>query len=329
MDGGFGRMQDLAGLAVRITGRDGGVSIGRGLRALFVGVVFGTLAVLPAGCGLGGQEQITLGYLDWDENVANSNLIRVLLEDELDYENVELKRAEQVPEVFRGVAEGETDVFMDAWMPNHRQYVDEVGSRVEVYRKPWYVGRTVFGVAVPHYMEGIETIGDLKSSEPGMITGIEPGAVLMEKISQNAVPQYDLDFSVVEASTPAMLLELQKAYAQQEPFVFIAWSPHWMNLEYDFRYLEDPKNALGTADDPQTLHAVAREGFAEDDPVAHALISAMRLDSTQVGSLEVAINEAVDEGREVEAGVRDWLKESANRSAVQPWVEAARQAEEG
>jgi glycine betaine/proline transport system substrate-binding protein len=178
-------------------------------------------------------------------------------------------------------------------------------------------------------MEDVETIGDLKSSEPGMITGIEPGAVLMEKISQNAVPQYDLDFSVVEASTPAMLLELQKAYAQQEPFVFIAWSPHWMNLEYDFRYLEDPKNALGTADDPQTLHAVAREGFAEDDPVAHALISAMRLDSTQVGSLEVAINEAVDEGREVDAGVRDWLKESANRSAVQPWVEAARQAEEG
>jgi glycine betaine/proline transport system substrate-binding protein len=74
---------------------------------------------------------------------------------------------------------------------------------------------------------------------------------------------------------------------------------------------------------------VARKGFAEDDPVAYALISAMRLDATQVGSLEVAINQAVDEGREVDAGVRDWLKESANRSAVQPWVDAARRAEEG
>ena len=284
---------------------------------------------MPAGCGFGGAKQITPGYLAWDENVANSNLVRVLLEDDLGYENVELKRAEQVPEVFRGVAEGETDDFMDAWMPNHRQYVDRAGSRVEVYREPWYDGETVFGVAVPHYMRGIETVGDLKSSEPGMITGIEPGAVLMEKISQNAVPRYDLDFSVVEASTPAMLLELQKAYALREPFVFVAWSPHWMNLGYDFRYLEDPKNALGTADDPRTLHTVAREGFAEDDPAAHALISAMRLDSTQVGSLEVAINEAVDGDREVEAGVRDWLEESANRSAVRPWIEAARQAEEG
>ncbi|WP_166174417.1 glycine betaine ABC transporter substrate-binding protein [Rubrobacter tropicus] len=302
---------------------------GRGLGALFVGVVFGTLAVLPAGCGFGGQGQITLGYLLWDENVANSYLIRVLLEDEFGYENVELQRSEKVPDVFDAVAEGETDVFMDAWMPNHRQFVDEAGDKVEVYREPWYEGKTVFGVAVPNYMEGIETIGDLKSSEPGMITGIEPGATLMEKIGQNAVPQYDLDYSLVEASTPAMLLELQKAYSMREPFVFVAWSPHWMNLEYDFRYLKDPKNALGTADDPQTLHTVARKGFAEDDPVAHALISEMRLDSTQVGSLEVAINQAVDEEREIDAGVRDWLEESENRSAVQPWIDAARQAERG
>lgn len=296
---------------------------------MFVGVVLVALVVLPAGCGLGGLKQVTLGYLAWDENVANSNLVRVLLEEDLGYENVQLKRAEKVPEVFRGVAEGETDVFMDAWMPNHRQYVDRAGSRVEVHREPWYEGETVFGVAVPRYMEGIDSIGDLKSTEPGMITGIEPGAVLMEKISRNALPRYDLDFRLVEASTPAMLVELQKAYAMREPFVFVAWSPHWMNLEYDFRYLEDPKNALGTADDPQTLHTVAREGFAEDDPVAHALISAVRLDATQVGSLEVAINEAVDEEREVDDGVRDWLEESENRDAVRPWIEAARRAEEG
>ena len=55
----------------------------------------------------------------------------------------------------------------------------------------------------------------------------------------------------------------------------------------------------------------------------------MRLDATQVGSLEVAINEAVDEDREVDAGVRDWLEESENRDAVRPWIEAARRAEEG
>jgi glycine betaine/proline transport system substrate-binding protein len=211
----------------------------------------------------------------------------------------------------------------------HRQYVDKAGGRVEAYREPWYVGETEFGAAVPLYVKGIKTIRDLKFSEPGMITGIETGAVLMGKTSKNAVPQYDLEFSVAEASAPAMLIELQKSYTMEEPFVFVAWSPRWMNQEYGFRYLEDPKNALGTPDDPQTLHTVAREGFSEDDPVAHALINAMRLDEEQMGSLEVAINDATDAKIEAERGARDWLDDPANREAVRPWIQVARRTEEG
>jgi len=119
-----------------------------------------------------------------------------------------------------------------------------------------------------------------------------------------------------------MLAELEQAYSMEEPFVFLAWSPHWMNQEYEFRYLSDPKNAMGSVDAPQTLHSVTREGFAEDEPVAYALINAMRLDEDQVGSLELAINKAEDP----EAGVRRWLEE--NRELVRPWIEAAKNAQE-
>lgn len=318
-----GRRDDVS------TDQTGNVRKNRGFRASLLGVILGALVALPAGCGFGGGEQITLGYLGWDESVANSNLIKVLLEEEFGYENVELKAAEKVPEVFNDVKSGKTDVFMDAWMPNHESYVEEAGESVAVFDEPWYAGETEFGIAVPHYMEGVQSIGDLRSSGAGMITGIEPGAVLMEKIGTNVRPEYGLDFSLVEASTPAMLDELRKAYNMEEPFVFVAWSPHWMAQEYDFRYLEDPKNALGTADAPQELYSVAHQDFAEDDPVAHALIGAMRLDETQVGKLEVSINEAVDAGEDAEAGVRAWLEESENSSAVEPWIEAARQAERG
>ena len=110
----------------------------------------------------------------------------------------------------------------------------------------------------------------------------------------------------------------------QEPFVFLAWSPHWMNQEYDFRYLSDPKNAMGPVDAPQSLHAVVRAGLADDDPVAYALIDAMRLDEDQVGSLEISINNA----RDPEKGVRRWLEKSENRKLVRPWVEAAKNAQE-
>jgi glycine betaine/proline transport system substrate-binding protein len=97
-----------------------------------------------------------------------------------------------------------------------------------------------------------------------------------------------------------------------------------MNQEYEFRYLSDPKNAMGSVDAPQTLHSVTREGFAQDEPVAHALINAMRLNEDQVGSLELAINEAKDP----EAGVRRWLEVRKNRELVRPWIEAAKNTQE-
>lgn len=279
---------------------------------------------LTAGCGFGGGGDLTLGYLGWDENVANSYLTEMLLEEELGYENVELKLADDVGPVYRGLIEGETDAFLDAWMPNHEQFLKRGRGRIEVSRVPWYVDPTRYGIAVPDYMQDVRSISDLDSSGTDMITGIEPGAVLMKKIETDVVPRHQLQSSLVEATTPAMLAELEQAYSMEEPFVFLAWSPYWMNQEYEFHYLSDLKNAMGSVDAPQTLHSVTREGFAEDEPVAYALIKAMRLDEDQVGSLELAINEAEDP----ETGVSRWLEEKENRELVRPWIEAAKNAQE-
>ena len=282
------------------------------------------VAALASGCGgLGGRE-LTLGYLGWDENVANSNLIKVLLEDEFDYETVELKLADDVRPVFEGVASGEFDAFTDVWMPNHRALVEGVEDETRLSEESWYTGQTEYGIAVPHYME-TGSIADLNSSSAPMIIGIEPGAVLMQRIGESVIPEYDIGLDLVEASTPAMLAELRRAYGAREPIVFLAWSPHWMNVEYDFRYLQDPRDAIGQLDEPADLHSIMREDFEEDDPVAYALINAMRLDEAQVNTLELAINKAGDPQR----GVREWLAEEENRRAVRPWIEAAREAQEG
>jgi glycine betaine/proline transport system substrate-binding protein len=279
---------------------------------------------LASGCAGWGGRELTLGYLGWDENVANSNLIKVLLEDEFGYEAVELKLADDVRPVFEGVASGELDAFTDVWMPNHRALVEEVESEVELSEETWYAGQTEYGIAVPRYMQ-VRSIADLDSSSANMIVGIEPGAVLMQRIGENVIPQYGVDLALVESSTPAMLAELERAYGAKEPIIFLAWSPHWMNAEYDFRYLEDPRDAMGELDEPAELHSIMRNGLEEDDPVASALINAMKLDEAQVNTLELAINRAGDP----QEGVRDWLGEEENRGAVQPWIEAAKKAQQG
>ena len=224
--------------------------VGPLLRLLKTSLLLVAAVVLAAGCGFGGGGDLTLGYLGWDENVANSYLTKVLLEDELGYEKVELKLADDVGTVYKDLIEGKTDAFLDAWMPNHEQFVEGGRGRIEVSREPWYVDQTRYGIAVPDYMRGVRTISDLDSSGADMITGIEPGAVLMTKIETDVVPQYHLRSKLVEATTPAMLAELDQAYSMKEPFVFLAWSPHWMNQEYEFRYLSDPKNAMGSVDAP-------------------------------------------------------------------------------
>ena len=281
-------------------------------------------AAMGVGCGFGGGGGLTLGYLDWNENVANATLTKVLLEDDLGYDRVELKLAKGVGSIYEDLIEGDTDAFQDAWMPNHQQYVDEGEGQLEVLRVPWYVGKTKYGIAVPDYMKDVNSISDLDHSGTDMIMGLEPGTVLMEQIASDVIPRYHLSTNLVEASTPAMLAELEQSYDMQEPFVFLAWKPHWMNRVYQFHYLKDPKNAMGPFDDPQTIHTVVRKGLADDEPAAFALISHMRLDEDQIASLEISINKAPNP----EAGVRRWLEEKEHRELVRPWVEAAKKAQE-
>ena len=91
-----------------------------------------------------------------------------------------------------------------------------------------------------------------------------------------------------------MLAEVENRYDSREDFAFVAWSPHWMNQRYDFKYLEDPKDAFGELNDPARILTIVNEGLPEDDRVAYAFMEALKLDEDQLNDLESTINEAGD-----------------------------------
>lgn len=107
--------------------------------ALCVAVV-----ALAGACGGEAEDRtLTLGYLEWDENVAVSNLTKVLLEEELGYDKVELKKTDLGP-IFDEVATGEVDGFQDVWLPNHderRSRARLSGSAVGTMGRPSTVSR--------------------------------------------------------------------------------------------------------------------------------------------------------------------------------------------
>lgn len=279
-----------------------------------------------AGCGSGGEsgsgdssnKTITLGDIGWTESIAISNLTKVLFEEDLGYQNVELNTLD-VSLLFQGVADGELAAFQDVWLPNHNDLLNNVQDQVE-HLDPWFQGETQFGLAVPSYME-VESLANLNDSPAEVIIGIEPGTPMVERVNEHVIPAYNLNIEQQASSTAGMLSEMERRYADESPFVFMPWCPHWMCNEYDFRFLEDPKDAQGNLNDPATISTIVNNNLSEDDPTAYAFMQAISLNEERLNSLENEIRKADDDAV---AGAQAWLE--TNREVVEPWLEAARNA---
>ncbi len=292
------------------------------LLAVVLAVVVGVIA---AGCGGGGgapeSRELNIGVATgWDENQVVANLTKILLEEELGYGEVRLTELELGP-VFEGVGSGDLDAFQDMWLPNHQAQLDAVENDV-VQLSPWYQGVTEFGIGVPTYMTDVNSIPDLNNTDLTQILGIEPGAVISERIPDSVIPTYDLNQEYVESSTAGMLSEVERLYNDQEEFAFVPWRPHWMNARYDFKFLEDPEDALQDLNDGATISTIVNEDLPEEDPVAYAFMENLRLTEEQVNEIE-NINP-----QDYAEATRTWLEDEENRNSLQPAIDAARNAEE-
>jgi len=287
------------------------------LLAAIVALVLGVLTLTGCG-GLGQDKLLLLANIGWDENVAVSNLTKVLLEDELGYESIEIRTQDDLDSTYRDVAGGEMDAFQDVWLPNQRALLEKVAGDVE-HLDPWFLGKTKQGMAVPAYMD-VRSIDQLNGTDAQFIFGIEPSSVMMHKVGEEVVPAYGLQQKLVAAPTAGMLDDVGRLYATRENFVFLAWSPHWMNQRYKIRYLEDPKDAMGPTNDPAKCSTIVRGGLRDGDPVAYAFMDALELTEEQINDLESVINDEDDPL----VGARRWASE--NREVVRPWIEAASNA---
>src|SRR5918994_4494475 len=288
------------------------------LLATILALVLGSLSL--TGCGGFGQGKVlTLANIGWDENVAVSNLTKVVLEEDLGYERVDIDTSDKLGSTYSGVASGDLDAFQDVWLPNQKAFLDEVAGDVE-HLDPWFLGETKQGMAVPAYMD-VRSIDQLNGTDAQLIYGIEGSSVVMHKVGRQVIPKYGLKQQLVEGPTAGMLYAVERLYATREDFVFLAWSPHWMNERYDIRYLDDPKDAMGPTNDPAKCSTIVRGGLREADPVAYAFMDALALTEAQINDLETVINNEDDPLE----GARRWASE--NREVVRPWIEAAREVQ--
>jgi glycine betaine/proline transport system substrate-binding protein len=256
------------------------------------------------GKNVGKGEKVSIGYIPWDEGVASTFLWKEILERR-GYD-VEARQFEAGP-LYTSLAQGDVDFQTDAWLPTtHEQYWKKYGDRLDDLGA-WY-DKTSLELAVPSYVKGVDSLEDLKGRAglfDGEITGIEPSAGEMALLKGKVLEEYGLEgeYDVVDSSTPAMLAQLKRAYADKKPVVVTLWSPHWAYNDYDLKKLKDPKGAWGEGDG---VHTLSRKGFAEDNPVVGRWLKDFSMTEKQLTSLEAEINKA-GKGRQQEA-VRAWLE---------------------
>lgn len=285
---------------------------GNVLRTLAAGLI--AAASLGATGSQAAKGDLTIGLNNWAENIAVSNMWKVLLERE-GYD-VNLRQAtKQV--VYVGVANGDLDMGLEVWMPTtDKPYYSKYEDRIAL-QEPWYRG-TGLGLVVPSYVEA-DSIPDLKGNperfEQGggpAIVGIDPGSALMG-LTEEAIDAYGLDaYKLIASSGASMTASLHTAIEERQPIVVTLWNPHWAFADYDLKYLDDPKNVFGKG---ENIHWMSRLDLKDDHPELVRWFNAWDMNDQQLGGLMATINEVGDP----EDGAKKWI--ARHEDLVRSWMQ--------
>src|SRR5690606_38350530 len=144
---------------------------------------------------------------------------------------VELEELTEASVIYTALAGGDIDVYTSAAPEKtHASYMEKYGEQIEDLGT--YFDNGVLTIAVPEYMDDVNSIEDLKGQADrfgGEIIGIEPSAGLTEQTQNVMMPEYDLEaeYELVTSSTATMLAELKSKIDNEEDVVVTLWKPFW------------------------------------------------------------------------------------------------------
>ncbi|MFC3999318.1 ABC transporter substrate-binding protein [Nocardiopsis sediminis] len=270
------------------------------------------------GAGGGGETEITLVEQPWEDLMVENAIAGRLLE-ELGY----TVRVEElsVPLGAQALASGDADAYLGNWWPSQQDVFTDPIEAGDVEVLGTLVTGTSFEPAVPQYVADeldVTSLADLADNAAEFdseFLGIEPGTPGNRSI-QDAIDDdaYGLgDWNLLESSTPAMLAEVQQRVDNEEPVVFLAWEPHWMNVEWDLVYLDDPEDAWPGAGE---IRVATREGFETDNPNVARLLSQMEVDPATASDW---VHEVSQEDTAAQDVADTWIAD--NPDVVAAWLE--------
>jgi len=258
-------------------------------------------------------KKITLAYVAWDSEIASTHVVKEVLENKLGYE-VKMLQVDAGP-MWAGVADGSADAMVAAWLPTlHADYYSSYEGNFEDLGPN--LDGTKSGLVVPAYVEA-DSIEDLKDAQVAQqfgykIIGIEPGAGVMQT-TEKAIEQYGLEgWELVESSSAAMAAELTKAYENNAPIIVTGWTPHWKFSKFDLKYLDDPQQVYGGA---EQIHTIVRQGLKEDMPDAYRFLDQFNWSPDDMADVMIDIAD----GASPEEAAKKWME--SHEQQVNEWLQ--------
>ncbi|MUV36373.1 Glycine betaine-binding protein OpuAC [Lentibacillus sp. JNUCC-1] len=255
------------------------------------------------------KSTIKIGLDPYDYATVPAYLSAVILENE-GFE-VDIKEAE-VGILYQALSSQDIDAFIDIWRPNlHSEYIEEYDDSFETAGKLF--SDMPLGMGVPTYMEDINSIEDLREHADEFdhtIYSIEPGSG-MGKTTEVMVEDYEMDdFEISNSSVAGMMAQMKKLIEKEEPIAFNAWRPHPMFVNYDIKFLEDPRNSWKLDD----VEVGVTPQLEEEAPTAYTLFSNMELDLDMVEEWLISL----DEGEKPRDLAEAWIEE--HQDTVDEWL---------
>jgi glycine betaine/proline transport system substrate-binding protein len=231
-----------------------------------------------------------------------------------------------VPVTFAAMKNRDIDVFLGNWMPSMEAdrkpfladgSVEVIGANLTGAKYTLAVPAYTYAAGLRDFSDIARFAGPLKSSLYGIEPGNDGNRNLLGLIRQNA---FDLGgFKLVESSEQGMLAEVERAFREHRPIVFLAWDPHPMNMRFDLRYLSGGDAVFGPDYGAAAVYTTTRAGYSAECPnlgrLLHNLKFSLRGESELMGAI-------LDQHQAPDVAAGAWIR--GHMAQVGPWLEGVR-----
>jgi glycine betaine/proline transport system substrate-binding protein len=295
-----------------------------------VSALFTALAVmLSASCGNGQgfdsgdavENEVRLVQQPWEDLVVENQIVSQILGN-LGYRTSIQELS--VPLGAQALANGDADAYLGNWWPSQEPIFKSHLDTGKIEIAGTLVTGTTYAPAVPNYVAdkyGIRSLADLAAKKDlfgSQFLGIEPGTPGNQYISDAIKDDaYGLgSWDLVQSSTAAMLAEVERRAGKGKPVVFLGWEPHWMNVEWDLVYLDDPEQVWPGAGE---IRVATRKDLAADNPNVARFLSQMKVDRESASEW---IYQLSKEQVPAETIAREWIK--SHPDVVETWLQGVK-----